>query len=304
MRLLRIDQDGQFTLVEIVSNANVPPYAILSHTWGADGDEVTYKDMVDGIGQTKVGYQKIRFCGQQAAKDGVQFFWIDTCCIDKSSSQELSEAINSMFQWYRDAVQCYVYLADVSSNEFHSNRSCFKESRWFTRGWTLQELLAPKAVQFFSIDGELLGDRTSLVQDISTVTNISAQALSGWPLSQFSVSERMSWAQDRETKRVEDNAYCLMGIFGVHMPLLYGEGRHGAFRRLRKEMASSDLTDAIKWLASPDYSKTYHEALHELEKSTAQWIFNHPHFFQWFDASNSNMTLGRLRWIYGESSNL
>ena len=113
MRLLRLEDNGEFSQVEFFGN-NIPPYAVLSHTWGADDEEVTLKDLVDGVGKSKAGYSKIRFCGNRAAKDGLQYFWVDTCCIDKSSSAELSEAINSMFRWYQDAARCYVYLSDIS----------------------------------------------------------------------------------------------------------------------------------------------------------------------------------------------
>ena len=143
MRLCRLDEDGGFSLVEFVGKST-PRYAVLSHTWGADDEEVTYKDLVDGAGKSKAGYSKIRFCRKQAAKDGLQYFWVDTCCIDKSSSAELSEAINSMFRWYQDAARCYVYLSDVSvsglvrDDEFSRRwKPAFKKSRWFTRGWTL-----------------------------------------------------------------------------------------------------------------------------------------------------------------------
>src|SRR2546421_11180354 len=108
MRLLKLNDGGEFSLTEFVGD-NIPRYAILSHTWGADGDEVTFKDLMKGTGEGKAGYQKIRFCGKQAAADDLQYFWVDTCCIDKSSSAEISEAINSMFRWYHDAAKCYVY---------------------------------------------------------------------------------------------------------------------------------------------------------------------------------------------------
>src|SRR6266702_6883395 len=120
MRLLRIEDDGEFSLVEFVGN-NIPRYAILSHTWRADDEELTFKDLVEGTGKSKVGYSKIRFCSTQAAGDDLQFFWVDTCCIDKSSSAELSEAINSMFRWYRNAAKCYVYLSDVSRSVLGAN---------------------------------------------------------------------------------------------------------------------------------------------------------------------------------------
>lgn len=146
-----------------------------------------------------------------------------------------------MFRWYRKAVKCYVYLSDVSvgdEDEDHTKRTwelAFRNSRWFTRGWTLQELLAPASVEFFSQEGERLGDKNILEQQIYEVTGIPIAALRGTPLSQFSVDERMRWAAKRNTTKKEDKAYCLLGIFGVFMPLIYGEGEH-AFVRLRKKM--------------------------------------------------------------------
>jgi hypothetical protein len=176
MRLLHISDLG---LAEFVGN-DIPRYAILSHTWGADHEEVTFKDMVDGTGKAKAGYRKIRFCKKQAAKDGLQFFWVDTCCIDKSISTELTEAINSMFRWYQDAARCYVYLPDVSTggsvgdDEFARRwKTAFKKSRWFTRGWTLQELIAPVSVEFFSVEGERLGDKKSLERTLHEITGIA-----------------------------------------------------------------------------------------------------------------------------------
>jgi hypothetical protein len=165
MRLLEWNSHGTFSQTEFVGN-QIPRYAILSHTWGPDADEVTFKDITEGSGSVKVGYNKIRFCGEQAKKDGIQYFWVDTCCVDKSNNNELSEAINSMFRWYRDADRCYVYLSDVSSPAFDTNDkfsqlpcvSAFRANRWFTRGWTLQEPLAPRSVEFFSREGNRLGD--------------------------------------------------------------------------------------------------------------------------------------------------
>lgn len=228
MRLLLRQSDGSFSLTED-RISNVPPYAILSHTWGAD--EVTFKDISNNTGKKKNGYKKIRFCGIQAAKDGLQYIWVDNCCIDKSSSAELAEAINSMFRWYRAAARCYVYLSDVSKGGHKSLwNEAFEMSRWFT-GWTLQELIAPASVEFFSTEMLRLGDKNSLELQIHKVTGIPTQALRGSSLSDFTVAERMSWARKRETIRKEDEAYCLLGIFGVHIPLIYGE-REGAFERL------------------------------------------------------------------------
>jgi hypothetical protein len=246
MRLLRRESDGEFKLVEYFGK-EIPRYAILSHTWGGDNEEVTYKDLVEGVGKKRPSYIKIRFCAEQAAKDGLQFFWVDTCCIDKSSSAELSEAINSMYRWYHNAAKCYVYLSDVSisgsiGNDLSSQqiwKPAFQYSRWFTRSWTLQELVAPTTVEFFSAEGERLGDRGSLLQEIHNITGISIRTLQGSALSQFSVDERMSWAERREAKREEDTAYSLLGIFDVHMPLIYGEGRKKAFMRLHKGIKQS-----------------------------------------------------------------
>ncbi|KAF2195026.1 HET-domain-containing protein [Zopfia rhizophila CBS 207.26] len=158
MRLLRRCDTGEFSLTEdFIGDEVIPPYAILSHTWGADTEEVTFDDLKNGTGKDKPGYEKIQFCGEQARQDDLQYFWIDTCCINKANKAELSQSINSMFRWYRNATRCYVYLSDVStakrkasgqSSEF-TWEPAFRESRWFTRGWTLQELLAPGLVEFF-----------------------------------------------------------------------------------------------------------------------------------------------------------
>ena len=242
MRLLRSNNTGDFSLTkDLLVSDDIPRYAILSHTWGADTEEVSFKDMMDGTSKRKPGYDKIRFCGEQAGRDGLQYFWIDTCCIDKSSSAELQEAINSMFRWYRDAAKCYVYLADVSrSADVNSSQllmeSSFRKSRWFTRGWSLQELVAPASVEFFSKEGEQLGNKRSLERHIHEVTGIPVKALQGSSLSDFSVPERMSWAENRETTRKEDKAYSLLGIFDVYMPLIYGEGRENAFQRLQEKI--------------------------------------------------------------------
>jgi hypothetical protein len=147
-----------------------------------------------------------------------------------------------MFRWYRDAIKCYVYLSDVSARNRESNGQAqrtwepgFRKSRWFTRGWTLQELLAPKHVEFFSQEDELLGDKEMLEQQIHEVTGIPVAALHGSPMSHFSVEERMRWVANRDTKRKEDKAYCLLGIFDIFMPLMYGEGEN-AFKRLKEEI--------------------------------------------------------------------
>jgi hypothetical protein len=243
MRLLERDNDGEFSLTKDFGD-DVPRYAILSHTWGADIEEVTFRDMIDDTGKSKAGYDKIRFCGERAIDDGLQYFWIDTCCIDKSNSVELQEAIASMFRWYQQATKCYVYLSDVSTAKQEASEQFFeltwestlRASRWFTRGWTLQELLAPATVRFFSKGWEQLGDKKSLERTIYEITGIPVRALQGSPLSNFSVTERLLWAAKRETTREEDKAYSLLGIFNIQIPVLYGEGRENAFKRLREEI--------------------------------------------------------------------
>jgi hypothetical protein len=241
MRLLKRNNFGVVTLTEDFIE-HIPQYTILSHTWGAE--EVTFGEMMAGTGKSKAGYDKIRFCGEQTQRDGLEYFWVDTCCIDKSNNTELTEAINSMYRWYRNAVKCYVYLRDVSTNKPKTSNQfeftwepTFRDSRWFTRGWTLQELLAPSSVEFFSQEGDRLGDKRTLEKHIHDITGIAIGALQGNPLSSFSVTDRMSWATTRQTTREEDKAYSLLGIFDVYMPLIYGEGSEYAFKRLREEIS-------------------------------------------------------------------
>ncbi|KAK4200781.1 WD40-repeat-containing domain protein [Triangularia verruculosa] len=244
MWLLERDRQGGFRLTSNLPDNQLPPYAILSHTWLLDNEkEVTFQDLSSGATAQKkeAGYAKIQFCADQAAKDGLKHFWVDTCCINKQSSADLQEAITSMFTWYRTSARCYVYLADVSfvpGNQEAGDSDprpweiALRRSRWFRRGWTLQELLAPPSVEFFSCEGIRLGDKTTLEKCLHEVTGIPYQALRGESLTDFSVAERLSWAENRETTRKEDQAYCLLGIFNVFMPLMYGEGDY-AFTRLR-----------------------------------------------------------------------
>ena len=242
MRLLKLDSHGDLSLTKDFGD-DAPPYAVLSHTWNEDNEkEVTFSDVENKAATRKPGYAKLQFCGEQAKEDGLEHFWVDTCCINKANHAELSEAITSMFRWYRDAVKCYVYLSDVSARKRNHNGQAkgnweveFRTSRWFTRGWTLQELLAPASVEFFSCEGDHLGDKISLERQIHAITHIPIAALSGTSLSDFSVDERKRWAVNRETKKKEDKAYCLLGIFNVFIPLIYGEGDH-AITRLEEEI--------------------------------------------------------------------
>lgn len=234
MRLLTVQGDGTLSL-ESFDSDDVPAYAILSHTWGPVSQEVTFDDISHGSGQRKDGFRKLDFCREQAAKDDIKYFWVDTCCIDKTSSSELQEAITSMFSWYKRSARCYVYLSDlhVDDSEPASSIAALRRSRWFTRGWTLQELLAPASVDFFDRVGKRIGDKTSLVNTLHEITCISIDALHGRPLATFSIDERMSWARGRDTKRKEDKVYSLIGIFGVSMLMNYGEGEEHAMNRFR-----------------------------------------------------------------------
>jgi hypothetical protein len=251
MRLLKYNSNGNISLTKDLADDDIPKYAILSHRWGPPEDEVIYEDMINGNTENKRGgYRKLQFCAKQATCDNLEYFWIDTCCINKSNSTELSESINSMFRWYKNAERCYVYLSDVSihtqDGQSHVEwESAFRNSRWFTRGWTLQELLAPNIVVFYSQDHVRLGDKRSLERHITDVTGITAEALHGRKLSDFSIEERLLWAEKRQTTKEEDKAYCLLGIFDVFLPLLYGEGQLNAIRRLNKEVRESMSTESL-----------------------------------------------------------
>ncbi|KAE9365529.1 HET-domain-containing protein, partial [Stipitochalara longipes BDJ] len=239
MRLLR---STTLQLCEFTERG-LPPYAILSHTW--ETEEVSFQEMQTGNSTEKKGYNKIKECCKIAAAAGFEYVWVDTCCIDKTSSAELTEAINSMYLWYQKADVCYVYLADYHGPT-HLGRlsSGFRESRWFTRGWTLQELIAPESVIFFDSQWEDIGSKEFLREQISEITEIQVEALMGARLEDFSVAQRMCWASRRQTTRIEDEAYSLMGIFGVHMPMLYGEAGH-AFVRLQEEIIKKSTDHTI-----------------------------------------------------------
>ncbi|KAM7216453.1 Heterokaryon incompatibility protein (HET) domain containing protein [Rhypophila decipiens] len=235
---MRLVDAKHFQLVEVAEAKE--PYAILSHRWETDERR-----------EKQAGFQKIEHACKQALEDGIGFVWVDTCCIDKASSAELSEAINSMFNRYQRAIVCYSYLSDAEDFD-----STFYESKWFGRGWTLQELLAPAKVQFFSRNWTTLGEKSDLAPVLSNITGIDSLILRGeTPLQQVSVAKRMSWASRRETTRPEDTAYCLMGIFDVNMPMLYGEGSK-AFIRLQEEiLRDSEDQSLFAWTASEESAK-------------------------------------------------
>ncbi|KAI0196140.1 heterokaryon incompatibility protein-domain-containing protein [Xylaria flabelliformis] len=247
-----------------IHNDNNLKYAILSHTWGED--EILFEDVQHPSSWiNKRGGSKVFHCCARAQADGYKYIWIDTCCIDKSSSAELSEALNSMFHWYAESEVCYAFLSDAKKG--NPITGC----RWFTRGWTLQELIAPKRIEFYDENWEYLGDRMSLINELVAIALIDrpvlARELPGTStmrphgisrsvsmpyydssleslLESYTISRRMSWASNRSTQREEDGAYSLMGLFGVKMPLLYGEGSR-AFRRLQEEIIKESNDQSI-----------------------------------------------------------
>ncbi|KAF2730453.1 WD40 repeat-like protein [Polyplosphaeria fusca] len=305
MRLLQRSDAGGYHLTEtFTSEEAIPPYAILSHTWGADDDEVTFDDLKSSIGAytNKPGYEKIRFCAEKARQDGLDHFWIDTCCINKANKAEMSYSINSMYNWYRNADRCYVYLSDVSTAKRKANSDtcewepAFRESRWFTRAWTLQELLASPSIQFFSHQGKRLGDKYSLGQQIHEITAIPDAALRGELLSQFSVNDRLSWIEHRQSKLEEDKAYSLLGIFGVYIPPIYGEGIGAAFKRLQDEIGKLEKCTQDLHLTDPRRDKArIEETKGGLLEDCYHWILENPDFQRWRDNRQS-----RLLWIKGD----
>ncbi|KAK7697929.1 hypothetical protein SLS64_013016 [Diaporthe eres] len=232
-------------LAEFVGVA-VPPYAILSHTW-VTGQEVTFQEIRSPAGPdpttpSKSRWEKIDRTCRQAARDGLKYAWVDTCCIDKSSSAELSEAINSMFRWYKRAAVCYVFLSDLarfsSPGDAGELQASIEHCRWFSRSWTLQELIAPLHIKFYDGDWGFCFTKEMASEALARITGIHVDILNHQiDLSAVPVAQKMSWAATRQSTRIEDVAYSLVGIFGIHMPLLYGEEER-AFLRLQAEIIS------------------------------------------------------------------
>ncbi|KAK5730383.1 hypothetical protein LTR15_000320 [Elasticomyces elasticus] len=326
MRLLKLGPSGALEFVECCPGS-IPPYAILSHTWGEDKDEVTFDDIRSQTGKEKTGHAKIDFCARQAKQDGLDHFWVDTCCINKANFTELSKAINSMFGWYQHAEKCYVYLTDVSSNKRdHQGQprevgdGTFDGSRWFTRGWTLQELLAPRSVEFFSREGALLGSRQSLGESVQAATGITPSALRGESLSLFTVEERMRWAERRITKEPEDKWYSLLGLFGVNMTLIYGEGEKAEGRLMdeivksyRKQLDASkrkqggsdtgdpatDRRNALLTSLAFEQMDSRRATIKLAYATTCRWFLEHPVYLAWLDHNQLDQHHGFL-WVRGK----
>ncbi|KAK1751399.1 HET-R [Echria macrotheca] len=310
MRLLEYDASGdEVRLKEYLSDDEVPPYAILSHTWGKH--EVLLQHLVDGTAANDVklaeSYAKIKFCAKQVQIDGLRYFWDDTCCIDKSNAQELQAALNSMFKWYQHAAKCYVYLSDVLADDPSDKtswESAFRASRWFTRGWTLQELIAPAIVEFFSKEGRRLGDKKTLEQEIHAITGIPMTALRGSLLSNFGVDERFAWTAKRKTQLPKDKAYSLFGIFDVHIPVLYGEGEAKAFDRLREKLTKDHSRLAKLWSADSHLEpmrdprvdkKRIENAKGGLLSDAYRWVLENETFRSWRETREN-----QILWVRGD----
>ncbi|KAI1156065.1 heterokaryon incompatibility protein-domain-containing protein [Nemania diffusa] len=231
---------------------HLPTYAILSHTW--EDDEVTFQEFGNlKSAKKRAGFVKIKKTCELAAAKDIPYAWVDTCCIDKSSSAELSEAINSMFDWYKLSAVCFAYLSDLKTDASKTPTTLWRDEeqqlvcRWFQRGWTLQELLAPAKLEFYDSAWQLKGLKTDwwVVRQLLSMTGIRSEKVfqNSYAIREIAVGERMSWASNRQTKRIEDLAYCLLGIFQVNMPMLYGEGTR-AFQRLQEEIMrnSADMS--------------------------------------------------------------
>ncbi|KAI6039996.1 hypothetical protein EDC04DRAFT_1595804 [Pisolithus marmoratus] len=254
--------------LEIFEQYRVPPvdYCILSHRWM--GNEVKYEEVrkltkIDKRDEIRgwAGYQKVLRSCEQAKRDGLRLLWVDTCCIDFENGPETSEAINSMFQWYRDSRLCYTYLHDVCIFPTKPDKMFAKFNgwpEWFSRGWTLQELVAPSALQFFNKDWECIGDKQSLAPKLAEITKVPLHILrDGLSSHRPSVAQIMSWAADRGTKCIEDRAYSLLGLLGINMPTLYGEEK-GAFQRLQLEiMRVSNDQSIFAWKDSTTCNKRW-----------------------------------------------
>jgi hypothetical protein len=214
---------------------------------------------------------------------------VDTCCINKNNGAELSEAINSMYRWYRNADVCYNYLDDVKCGSFHPQRESdkehielwiavdynpgwtpllesFKKSKWFTRGWTLQELLAPVKSQFYDNSWRLIAGRAYLAKQINEATGIAEKFLWGPAevreqyIASACVAKKMNWLTRRKTSRAEDMTYCMLGLLGISMPLLYGEGEK-AFLRLQMQIISTTDDESIFAWGLPGHGSLKHEHL-------------------------------------------
>ncbi|KAK5702381.1 hypothetical protein LTR17_022378 [Elasticomyces elasticus] len=275
MRLLKRDTTGGVTFTKDLPESELPQfeYAMLSHTWGPDEEEVSYEDVRNGKEASKPGSgaKKIRFCIQQTTQDRLDYFWVDTCCINKKDDAELSRSLRSMFRWYAGAKKCYVYLADVPQGDVLGTdwEHDFQRSSWFRRGWTLQELIAPSLLEFYSKDGKSLGTKASLEVQIGDITGIPVKAIRGRDLAGFTIHEYQQWQEGRQTREPEDLVYSLLGLLDVSMPVLYGEGivktqqrlDSPGYRDFTVPFSDTDMRGVEKLVGRKDELNNMHTAL-------------------------------------------
>ena len=322
MRLLHIDT---LEFAEFADEKR-PIYAIASHRW--QKEEVTFKEVNERRNTKKKGYQKVRKFAKYIRDNvpKVKWLWIDTCCINKDSAAELSEAINLMFKWYRNAAICLAYLADVDAA---GDEQSFKKSEWFERGWTLQELLAPPTVIFITKTWQVIGNKGAssnkysrspagpgLEREIAARTGIPEQILHDYNASQgLSVKERLKWIEGRKTSRAEDMSYALFGIFGVTDGANYGEEDQGARKRLLRliqyeenlaeqqaqrirEIAAQKaqrFQEIVAWLSPSDPWVNHKSARQRHESQTGTWLLDCDEYRDWKSASLRHL------WVYGKA---
>ena len=264
MRFLHTESYRLYEQVELPYNGNpLPQYAILSHTWlpeNSEGvEEVTYQDMKSSYAKLKrgrfkpKGWNKLKKYCDLAKENGWEWAWMDTCCIDKTNVSDTQEAINAMFRWYKESMICYAYLEDVDRRDTKSLEADFTHAKWFTRGWTLQELIAPTYLLFVDKNWLEIIDKNNGQEQIERATGIHPEKLRRF--DECSIWERFSWASQRQTTLIEDRAYSLLGLFGINMPLIYGEGER-AFLRLQHELIKThDDGSFLLWEAQSQYLK-------------------------------------------------
>lgn len=251
-------------------------YAILSPTWEEgeeeeEEEEVTFQDMENGAARKMKGYTKLKKSCRRARDDGYTWIWIDTCCIDRKSSAELTESISAIFEYYSMSAVCYAYLADIKNPD-----ESLQKSRWFTRGWTLQELLPPRVVIFFDRSWKEVGEKQANYGRICSSTGIPEEVVKGFSVEICNIAQRRAWASQRQTTREEDIAYCLLGIFDVQMSLIYGEGVEKAFLRLQEEILRRN-SDHTLFVWTPEHDP-YNQGL---LASSSRAFCTHLECFEW-----------------------
>jgi hypothetical protein len=310
MRLLNIHT---LKLVEF-SKDKRPAYAIASHRW--DEHEATYTDVRDARNTSSSGYQKIKDFAKyvKAHVVGIEWLWIDTCCINKEHATELSSAINLMFEWYQEADICLAYLRDVDNA---GDEVSLQRSEWFERGWTLQELLAPRTVVFLTRTWEVIGNKgattsvcsstevgKNLEKVIAKITKVPFEVLQEYQRSiRYSTSEKLRWMDSRKTTEEEDLTYALFGILNVSLPVIYGEKGKARDRLLatireREELKlrqAKHYREISSWVSPTDPWENHQTARKQHEPETGAWLLQRETYRAWKTGSDHHHHL----WLYG-----